>query len=822
MIGSTLGNYKILEKLGEGGQGTVYKAIDSKLGRTVVIKVLPAELTAKEANLKRFEREARLASALDHPNICTIFDLNEIGGIHFIVMQYIEGRNVRQLVNGRPLSLDSALSIALQTADALAAAHARGIIHRDIKAGNVMVTPTGQVKVLDFGLAKLLDEEAARTSGIHHTEITEIGIPYGTATYAAPEQARGDRVDSRADIFSTGVLLYEMLAGTWPFRGSTAVEVRHAVLNNEPEPLAKVRPGRVPAQLQTILDKALAKDPRDRYQKISYFANDLRSVIRDASSDSLPRIDETALPVAPTHLTPRNPVTRAIRWLTGSLTGEGPSAGTSKPSGRVAEAHESPLTSLGDRDRKSVAILPFKNVGNDRETDFYQFSLADAVITELARVRSLVVRSSSVIVKYQNREVDPAEAGRDLSVDAILTASFLRAGDRLRVTAQLLDVRTSEILWSERIDADASDVIGVQDTIVQRIVEGLRLELSPDEKVALAKGSTADAAASEEYLRGRDCLATFIYHTVQREHLDSSIEHFRRAIEIDPNFALAYSALGSSYVNRVLKGLGQAGDHDKAKHAFKKALSLDPKLLEARMQMVFIYLTEGEKQKARTAVDTLREEYPNDPGVQFVRGVVARLDGDYEKAIRSYDRMVKLNPGERVLASYNRARIFMYQKNYDQALRELDHGAALEPEHRMIKEIRACVLFYRGAVEESAQIVHDVLIRHPQMDGIRPVLAIALSAQGQHTKANEQLTQKVRLVAEADYDISYWLATAYLLQGRQVEALRWLETAINLGNENYQWFESDPNWTDMHEDPRFLELMRGIKSRREQPGNQSE
>ncbi len=822
MIGSTLGNYKILEKLGEGGQGTVYKAIDSKLGRTVVIKVLPAELTAKEGNLKRFEREARLASALDHPNICTIFDLNEINGIHFIVMQYIEGRNVRQLVNGRPLSLESALSIALQTADALTAAHSRGIIHRDIKAGNVMVTPSGQVKVLDFGLAKLLDEEAARTSGIHHTEITEVGVPYGTATYAAPEQARGDRVDARADIFSTGVLLYEMLAGTWPFRGNTALEVRHAVLNDEPEPLAKVRPGRVPAQLQSILDKALAKDPRDRYQKISYFANDLRAVFREIGTDALPGLDDGAAPVAPKHMTPRSPVTRALRWLTGSLTGDTPPTASSKPSGRVADAHESPMTSLGDRDRKSVAILPFKNVGNDREIDFYQFSLADAVITELARVRSLIVRPSSVIVKYQNREVDPGEAGRDLSVDAILTATVLRASEKLRVTAQLLDVRTSEILWSERIDADASDVIGVQDIIVQRIVEGLRLELSPDEKLQLARGSTADAAASEEYLRGRDCLATFIYHTVQREHLDSSIEHFRRAIEIDPNFALAYSALGSSYVNRVLKGLGQAGDHEKAKNAFKKALALDPKLLEARMQMIFIYMTGGQKQKARTEVELLRDEYPNDPGVHFVRAVVARLDGDYDRALRSYDRMVKLNPGERVPASYNRARIFMYQGDYDQALRELDQGAALEPEHPMIKVIRARVLSYTGQVAESTKILEEVLERHPLMDGIRPILAICLSAQGQHTKANEQLTQKVRLVAEADYDISYWLASAYLLQGRQVEALRWLETAIRLGNENYRWFESDPNWTDMHEDPRFLELMKGIKTHRQSGRDQTE
>jgi tetratricopeptide (TPR) repeat protein len=392
----------------------------------------------------------------------------------------------------------------------------------------------------------------------------------------------------------------------------------------------------------------------------------------------------------------------------------------------------------------------------------------------------------------------------------------------LRVTAQLLDVRTSEILWSESIDADASDIIGVQDTIVHRIVEGLRLELRPDEKDELARKTTADAAASEEYLRGRDCLATFIYHTILREHLDSAIEHFRRAIEIDPNFALAYSALGSCYVNRVLKGLGQAGDHEKAKNAFRKALTLDPRLLEARMHMVFIYLTGGQKQKARTEVDLLRDEYPNDPGVQFVRGVVARLDGNYEKALRSFDRMVRLNPGERVLASYNRARIFTYQRQYEEALQELDQGAEIEPDHPLIRVFRARVLYYKGEVDEAIKILQQVLHQHPQIDGVRPILAICLSARGQHTKANEQLTPKVRQVAEADYDISYWLASAYLLQGRQVEALRWLETAISLGNENYQWFESDPNWTDLHEDPRFVELMNRIKNKRELPGDHSE
>src|SRR2546422_1906205 len=283
MIGQLFGNYKITHKIGAGGQGTVYKAVDQKLGRTVVIKVLPAELTVKETNLKRFEREARLASALDHPNICTIFDMDETEGLHFIAMQYVEGKNVRQLCNGRPLELESALRIGIQVADALSAAHARGIIHRDVKSGNVMVTDAGQVKILDFGLAKLLDEQEAATTGIHQTELTEVGVPYGTATYAAPEQARGDRVDARADIFSTGVLLYETLTGTWPFRGKSTVEVRYAVIHEQAKPLVEARPGATPARLQQILDRAMQKDPRDRYQKIGELRDDLHKVLHEVA-----------------------------------------------------------------------------------------------------------------------------------------------------------------------------------------------------------------------------------------------------------------------------------------------------------------------------------------------------------------------------------------------------------------------------------------------------------------------------------------------------------------------------------------------------------
>src|SRR5262245_9710759 len=449
MIGSTLGNYKILEKLGEGGQGTVYKAVDTKLGRPVVIKVLPTELTAKEANLKRFEREARLASSLDHPNICTIFDLDEIDGVHFIAMQYVDGRNVRQLVAGRPLELKSALLIAIQVADALAAAHARGIIHRDIKSGNVMVTPTGQVKVLDFGLAKLLDDTEAAHTGIHHTELTEIGIPYGTATYAAPEQARGDRVDKRADVFSTGVLLYEMLTGTWPFRGKTTIDVRHAVLHDAARPIAELRGSAIPPHLQQLIDRALEKEPKDRFQNMEDFRTELRQVLQEL--DTGYTSSQSVTPEPPKHLPVSNPVTRAMRWLRAITRTDG----TSSPNVTTASRHfdETPQTTVADRDKKSLAILPFRNLSNDVSKSFYEFSLADAVITELARIRSLVVRPSSVIAKYQGQLSDPREVGQELKVNAVLTAGFIHSGETFRVTAQLLDVNSGEILWSDRIDA---------------------------------------------------------------------------------------------------------------------------------------------------------------------------------------------------------------------------------------------------------------------------------------------------------------------------------------------------------------------------------
>src|SRR6184192_3327816 len=426
-----------------------------------------------------------------------------------------------------------------------------------------------------------MDEQEASTSGVDQTDLTEVGVPYGTATYAAPEQARGDKVDARADIFSTGVLLYEMLTGTWPFRGKSTVDVRHAVIHDQPKTLVEMRPGATPVRLQQILDKALSKEPRDRYAKIDDLRDELRKILHDVASGA--KFEETT---APRHLGGSTPVGRAMRWLR-KLSGARESASsspqfTSRP---LTDAQERSLTTtIADREKKSLAVLPFKNLNNDPASTFYEFALADAVITELARIRSLVVRPSSVMSKYQGQATDPRDVGRELNVDAVLSAGFIHVGERFRVNAQLLDVKIGEILWSDRIDSASNDIIAVQDEITRRIVDGLRLELSPDEQAGLAQPATVNAEAYEEYLRGRDRFARFIFRTVAAEDCDAAIRHFIRAIELDAEFGLAYDGLGACHVNRVFKGLGGPADYEQAESAFVKALAIDPNIIEARSE----------------------------------------------------------------------------------------------------------------------------------------------------------------------------------------------------------------------------------------------
>ncbi len=803
MVGSQINQYRIQEKIGSGGQGTVYKALDTKLNRTVVIKVLPPELTLKTSNFKRFEREAQLCSQLDHPNICTIYDFHSADGVFYIAMQYVEGKNVRQHVAGRPLELKSVLSIAIQVTDALAYAHSKNIIHRDVKAGNIMVTDSGQVKILDFGLAKLLeDEHTEQTKGLDRTQITELGIPYGTATYAAPEQAKGERADHRSDIFSTGVLIYEMLTGIWAFQGKTVIDVRHQVLYGTPKLLSEMRKDPLPPQLQKIVDKALAKDPKDRYQKISQMRDELRVILQQVAGAQVMPGDT----FVPGHAD-GNKVKRVLNWFTGKSSPDATSVGrTPSVSTTPSYAPDISMTATGT-EKKSVAILPFQNLSQDPASSFYEFALADSVITELAQIRSIIVRPSSVIAKYHGKEVDPRAAGKELRVHAVLSAGFIRAGERLRVTAQLLDVESGDILWSDRIDAEGSDILALQDGIAQRILEGLRLELTDIEAEKLGKRATDSTVAWEEYLRGRDNFGRFIFRTIDIEDCDAAMVNFKRAIELDPHFALAYSGLGACYANRVFKGLGQPEDYTYAEAAFSKAFFYDQNVVEARVLMAMIYMARGEKKKARSEIELLTKQFPNDAALNFVKGIMHRLDGKYDESLKSFEKLSRLDPAARAVAAYNTARIYIYKRDFERAHAELDKGFKVEPNHPMLKIFRSGVLYYEGKHDEAIDLMASVLKDNPRMEGIRPLYAIYLAGAGRLEESTAQLTPDALAVSRSDHDMAYWVGSTYALHGDLDLAFKWLGKAVRLGNENKPHFENDKNLTSLRDDPRWIELM---------------
>jgi serine/threonine-protein kinase len=412
--------------------------------------------------------------------------------------------------------------------------------------------------------------------------------------------------------------------------------------------------------------------------------------------------------------------------------------------------------------------------------------------------------------KYQGQVVDPADVGRELNVDAVLSAGFLAIGPRFRVNAQLLETRSGEIIWSDRIDASAADIITVQDEITKRIVDGLRVELSPDEQAGLAQPKTVNAEAYEEYLRGRDRFARFIFRTVSADDCDAAIAHFSRATELDPEFGLAYDGLGACHVNRVFKGLGGEEDFEKAETAFTRALEIDRNIIEARMLMIFCYLWRGQKQKARDEVARTRREAPNEAVVYFVKGTLHRLDGDYDRALRSYDRLVHLDPAAFVVVSYNRALIFLYQGKREEAIRELDRAATVEPNNPLLRCIRAIALYYSGQAGAGANLLREVLAQNPNLHGVRPFLAMCLSREGHHEAARAELTETVRRTAAVDPDIGYAVASVYALEGDRDAAFEWLNRSASMGNENKPLFEHDPNLAGLRDDPRWGELIKRI------------
>jgi serine/threonine-protein kinase len=480
-----ISHYELQEELGQGGMGRVYKAYDTNLDRTIVLKLLAPELMTEEESRKRFLREARLASALDHANICTIYEIAEVDDQYFIAMQLAPGKTLKKVIAGKPLGLDSLISITLQVGDALAAAHAIGIVHRDIKSSNIIITPRGQAKVLDFGLAKLIEKGRVESVEAQVDELTKVGAPLGTPSYMSPEQAKGERADHRSDIFSFGVVLYEMATGRLPFKGQNNLEVMHAVVNKVHKPAIEEN-DKLPPDLCVIIDNAMAKRPGDRYQSMPPMLEDLQrlSLVLRFGGQGVP--DGVTTPyVLPKRQTSRGIMGRLISRLRSREPGLEPQhSGVQTPARHERSGQDFSLTT---GPKKTLAVLPFRNLSGDPTSDFYGLSLADSLTTELAKVGSLTVLPSSAVIRYQDQLSDPARVCSELGVDVLLMGNFLKAGERLRVTAQLIDAIGGGILWSEKIDADAKDVLAIQDHISQRIIAGLSGGQTPVDPTQLLK-----------------------------------------------------------------------------------------------------------------------------------------------------------------------------------------------------------------------------------------------------------------------------------------------------------------------------------------------